>query len=949
MAKPYLYWDPSYNAELVTPKIAGPLIVNADDLEKFEKFVAISCRPELFGDPGIFYQAILSFLDGTDPERGARVSGYQYMPANLSFYGVEPSYGEPRPFDPSDAYSGETWRYANLGWRLALRGYIGTVDDGGLNETLRVKWGDSNTRGASDLLGAWTGAAVTAFDPVAMKADHLLTELHGKRYSDTNWEYRSGWLDQPISPISTVESAATKNAVDSGEFRIVLSGGPPSWTALWQEYTGSWNDLQNQAMDLRSHATDAQQMALVAHLFAGATKPQPGSPLPPWPTQEAWFREVEVGMFEPWVPDISSVSEREWNEGWRWLTGSTDDYSIELRRPKTDLLHRPMGTANAPVSLREGDDDLGVCIQLGQDTLLSAVGHEDRRYITVYQTEPLVPTDKNLYDKDAPFVCAMRLKLTDMATWGSDRNFISFGDIFAGAPTVSANGIGMYWEDTGGGGGRLHARYFNGAAWTSIYMDFNSADYDATAIDVALAWTGARGGLIGRPDYQLRIVVNGVTQIEALATNLTLAGTERAYVGAIGSQKGLQGLLRAVVLMGEAASDDEILKAFSLAGEPFPNPSFETAQADGRPGEAEGWIWESQQAVGGWAEFNATDEALDPYRRDREDFNAGWENNEDWLDDLEAATTVAAVFNEAAPNYASIYEYFEIWPAGLPWLDSYTLTGAEFTGWHASIDLDAENFDEDWDHDPLTPGSDWKAAQSVDGLLYGAALTFPLTIEPGKQGLVIFDDHSNEAAFLTVPAGEYATASAIQSALNSLIIAQLPAVDIVVNVWTEGGEQGLIFGWDNAPTSQLEVYLGRLQRQPYNDAREALGLVSFGPQGQPTELQYPVSLLPSTPSTMEDDDVMLLDVWSMLEMTADSHSDLGGTFARDYDMAWAGFDTAITVATPVENFKLDGWAGASAVWKASFDPGDLTAALFDSGANDAENFLKANWPDEEWL
>ncbi|MGD2043583.1 MAG: hypothetical protein PVJ28_08035, partial [Acidimicrobiia bacterium] len=815
--------------------------------------------------------------------------------------------------------------------------------------TIRVKWGVDSARSASALIGAWTGAAVTAFDPVAMKADHLLTELHGKRYSDANWEYRSGWLDQPTSPISSAEAAASKNGVDSGEFRIVLSGGPPSWTALWQEYTGSWNDLQTQAMDLRSHATDAQQMALVAHLFAGATKPQPVSPLPPWPPQTAWFREVEVGMFEPWVPDIASVSEREWNEGWRWLTGSTDDYPVELRRPKTDLLHRPMGTANAPISLREGDDDLGVCIQLGVDTKLTAVGHEDRRYITVYQTEPIVPTDKNLYDQDAPFACVVRFKPSDMAGWGSDRNIISFGDIQAGAPSASANGIGLYWEDTGGGDGRLHAKWFNGVGWDSIYTDFDAVDYDGVAVDIALAWSGARGTTIGRSDYEVRIVVDGVTQTAVVDTSLTLAGTERAYVGALGSLKAAQGLLRAVALFGDALTDDEILKAFTLAGEPFPNPSFELPRADGRPGEAEGWTWESYQAAGGWAEFNMSDPALDVYQTARENFDAGWSSNEDWIDDLAAATTVAAVFNEAAPNYSSVYEYFEIWPAGLPWLDSYTLNGAEFSGWHSSIELDTENFDEEWGNEPFSASSDWKAGVAVDGLIYGTALTFPLTVEPGKQGLVIFDDVTNDAAFLAVPAGEYATASAIQSALNSLIISQLPSVDVVVNVWSENGEQGLIFGWDNAPSSQLEVYLGRLQRQPYNDVRETLGWTSFGPQGTPTELQYPVSILPSTPPTMEDDDVMLLDVWTMVELIADSHPDLGGTFARDYDMVWAGFDTAITVATPVENFKLDGWAGASAVWTPSFDPGDLTAALFDSGTVDVENFLKAEWPDEEWL
>ena len=118
-------------------------------------FVRQAIDPELYrNNDWIQYLQELLFEDGAAPETGARVRGYQYMPDGMSFFGTDPVNGEPRPDDASDLFNGRSYRYANVGYRLPLRGLIGSVQDGVLNVDFRVKWGDPVSRIVAATRGA---------------------------------------------------------------------------------------------------------------------------------------------------------------------------------------------------------------------------------------------------------------------------------------------------------------------------------------------------------------------------------------------------------------------------------------------------------------------------------------------------------------------------------------------------------------------------------------------------------------------------------------------------------------------------------------------------------------------------------------------------------------------------------------------------------------------------
>jgi hypothetical protein len=163
------------------------------------------------------------------------------------------------------------------------------------------------------------------------------------------------------------------------------------------------------------------------------------------------------------------------------------------------------------------------------------------------------------------------------------------------------------------------------------------------------------------------------------------------------------------------------------------NPSFEVAGV--RPGEAEGWTWNSQQTVGGWAGFNEYHERLLAWATAYELFDAGyhqphtwsyadeadrlaaigfapvdvggiaWQRDDDslwmliadspisWLEMVlptneewsqELTLAISTVFNEMAVLYRSQQEIFALWDftyeqggtpyVGVPWLTSHTWT-----------------------------------------------------------------------------------------------------------------------------------------------------------------------------------------------------------------------------------------------------------------------------------
>ncbi len=240
MARPYILWDPSWNADLWTRVAEGPLVVSVDDaptpaqIETYKKLVAISERPVLYDGPNMAYVHHADVDGGVDPKKGFQVTNLDWMPANLTFPGLGPD-----PFDKSDLYGGVQYRYVNLGWRFSLRGWAGTMYEGTLAGEFRVRWADELTRAASDSRAAWTGLTLGFANTVEHRVDHVLDVLHGKREPDLDWQYHGGWLDR--DPITEVidENTIVLNGIADGNARVVISGGPPLWNVTVQYKSGT--------------------------------------------------------------------------------------------------------------------------------------------------------------------------------------------------------------------------------------------------------------------------------------------------------------------------------------------------------------------------------------------------------------------------------------------------------------------------------------------------------------------------------------------------------------------------------------------------------------------------------------------------------------------------------------------------------------------------------------
>lgn len=179
----------------------------------------------------------------------------------------------------------------------------------------------------------------------------------------------------------------------------------------------------------------------------------------------------------------------------------------------------------------------------------------------------------------------------------------------------------------------------------------------------------------------------------------------------------------------------------------FLNPSFETPDADGRPGWADSWFWKTSCAAGEWAEFNSDPVDLAPWNECMEQFSAafavawswtfadaaariasgpfapedmgrvglqlddnslwtltsdspvGWQlltrAVQDWIAAIEDAVLAVTLFNGATTSYSARREMFEIW-AGLNWLDAPNLLrqddavfkalGGSYCGWKGWFD-----------------------------------------------------------------------------------------------------------------------------------------------------------------------------------------------------------------------------------------------------------------------
>jgi len=400
-------------------------------------------------------------------------------------------------------------------------------------------------------------------------------------------------------------------------------------------------------------------------------------------------------------------------------------------------------------------------------------------------------------------------------------------------------------------------------------------------------------------------------------------------------------------------------------------------------GGAEAWQWVSSQSLGGWAEFNSVGakagdydnsgafHLVDVHRQGVELFPADNDDNHLWKDALSEWTQNLAEFNAASPSYYGTMEGFEIWD-GANWQDAWTYTApvdelptpTGFAGWynttHASPDasLAVENFEEDWDNYPYGTSYGWAPGTAYDGVLYGAALTFPLTIQGGRNTLDLFlqdvGGSTQNLYRLAVTAGTYASAAALAAELNTKLGTAMggPATPWEFGTWTVGTDTGITFGWDVSTdvADDFLAWFGVVEGDEWEDVRGDIGLRSFDTRGGYNEVRYPVSLLSATPSGLTATDIILADAWSFVMFDTVVDGVAGTLMPLVYNQAVAQFDVAAPTAW--EQFLVLYWAGAA--WQAAL--GAVAAATFDAGEPEQdtiEQFIGGapdgadRWPDEK--
>ena len=159
-------------------------------------------------------------------------------------------------------------------------------------------------------------------------------------------------------------------------------------------------------------------------------------------------------------------------------------------------------------------------------------------------------------------------------------------------------------------------------------------------------------------------------------------------------------------------------------------------------------------------------------------------------------------------------------------------------------------------------------------------------------------------------------------------------------------DSGIGFGWDKSSAVAQAFMFGAREAYSAMDIRSLIGLRGFGPGGRSSETHSRLWMLGSL-SGVDPDEVFLFDSWSFVSflVVTDPYN---GTYALQYELVEAVFDSAIPDPTIVERFMLEGWFGVGAVWKTGYSPAELTEAMFDSGATNMEEFVPAEWPGEIW-
>lgn len=975
MARPYILWDPDLLRAKATPAIHGPLAVGSGtDLGILHALFARLALPLLPPDGRVCYMEEDTVAAGgsTDPARGLGRHVPAFMPTGVTFFAADPMNGEPLPSDTSDPLPMVGYPHALLGWRAPLRGWAGSRAEGNFQGEWRIRWGDPVLRVPADPRGGWTGFVLALYHAGEQRVHHALVVAHGKRPADAGWVYLGAYLDDPLAPGPVSVATVPADNLDQGFVRVVLSGASP-WTATLECGDGvTWTPLLALPVDFLSHVTPGEEddVALVIAPLCAAAEVQPGAP-GAYPLQEHWVDDLVVPSFAPWIADRADWSARDIVTR-VWGASPPIIYDPEIRYPWTDLLLMPGASVAAPVEAPVYVDGFGAGARFGVASHAFAVGIENARLAAApMMTMPLAVCDKSYGGGTTPFAVALEFLPEDMSSWPSPAWIWAAGDPILG------RGLALYYD-----GGRLYARAYDFAtsAWVDASVPFDAGDYEARGTVIALAWTGSAGAVIGRPNNELRVVIDGVISASAHVSTLRCDGTAVATVGARipdGTPQGFAGVLGRVAWFAEPCSDAALgPAAFTTPGAGFLNPSFEEPSASGRPGEALHWTWQGVQQEGGFADFNGTALALDHWRGAAEGFEAGWDGNEGWVDDLIIAALAAALFNAASPTYYGTTESFEIWgyrddsvlPAtaypGPNWLDAPAFrqpceevppTG--FDGWYDALmgtsvaPLSVEGFEEAWGTDPLSSvGQPWWSGTAPDGVLRGAPLAFPLTLPPDRNALVLYRDLDASIHRLVIPSGSYASAAALSAAVDVQLAAALGVGRLVVcAAYTNAeGATGLDLRWDGATLGAESLWLGCAESAPWNDARPLLGFATLGPFGRQGAVRYPAHLLPALPPGYDLDEVFLLDPWSLLDFYTAYDVNCGGWFAIPYGMLGALFDTALGPGTFVEFCTLTGWVGPAAAWITDLTPPMVAAAMFDAGATATETFNDTLWPNWLW-
>lgn len=334
---------------------------------------------------------------------------------------------------------------------------------------------------------------------------------------------------------------------------------------------------------------------------------------------------------------------------------------------------------------------------------------------------------------------------------------------------------------------------------------------------------------------------------------------------------------------------------------------------------------------------------------------SGW--NQAWIDELIATIIGAAEFSGADTSLLTMIEQWNTCTEdydgdtiveydGPGWLYSeidlkrqdnavFQGMGAAYTGWKGWYDdaistayfpLVYESWAEAWGTSPLDGSVSWISDRAPSGRLKGKAVSFPLVIRPSQNLLQFFHDSTSSVYEIEIPAGTYATSTALAAALQVELGLVLPVTPLEWAAWQDGTTEGVQLQWDGSTAGYEQIIFGIAEYLKGNDGRSFIGFDSFGPDGGKTDLRYPVSLLTSAPVSTLIDETFLIDGWSQINFTVVQEARFSYWHPIEYGEIAAAFDSGILTASVLDTFRV--WHGGDIVWKTQYSPPDISEATF---------------------